>query len=171
MAGPGLVGLHGDGQRKRWVLCAVAVPVPGFVEVLAGFRRFWCPACGLGCLVGHPGVVPRLRASLMTVAAAVRAVAAPPLGDGLGEVDVQGRVRGEVVEPPISERARSGTPRWHTLRRWVRTLERWWPTLTLLATGFRGRATAFVAAIGPGLPFDAFLEAAVQAHLRGAAVM
>lgn len=166
------MGMHGDGQRSRWVTCGVAT-VPAFVPVLACFRRFWCPACGQGCLVGHPGVVLRLRSSLSTVAAAVRAVADPPLGEGFGEIKVQKLVRGEAADLPISEseRARPGPPRWHTLRRWVRTLERWWPTLTLLATSFRARATAFVAAIGPGLPLDAFLEAAVQAHQRGGAAM
>jgi len=171
VAEPGLVGLHGDGLGARWVTCAVVALVTTFVDVLACFRRFWCPACHRGCLVGHPGIVPRIRASLPTVAAAVRAVAAAPLGDGLGEIEVQEQVRGGSVAPPISELARSGKPRWHTLRRWVRTLERWWPTLTFLVAGFRARAAAFVAGIGPGLAIEAFLEAAVQAQLRGAAAM
>ncbi len=168
MAPPGRVGLHGDGVRRRWV---IAVDDNRFHKVIACFRRFWCPACGSGCLVGHPGTVPRIRAGLATVAAAVHAVVAPPLGEGLQEIEVQARMLGEPVTVPESERARAGTPRWNTLRRWVRTLERWWPSLTLVGVGFRTRAAAFVAAIGPGLPLEAFLEAAVQAHLRGGAVM
>lgn len=170
MAGPGLVGMHGDGVTARWVPCAVAVgDQPTFVDVLACFRRFWCPTCRRGCLVGHPGIVPQIRASLTTVAAAVRAVVDPPLGQGLGEIDLQQRIRGAAAS--ISERARSGRPRWHTLRRWVRALERWWPALTFVGLGFRARAMAFVAAIGPGLSVEAFLVAAVQAHLRGGAAM
>jgi hypothetical protein len=163
--------MHGDGVTSRWVSCAVAANAElGFVDVLACFRRFWCPTCRHGCLVGHPGIVPRIRAALTTVAAAVRAVVDPPLGQGLGEVDVQQQIAG-AASPSISERARSGRPRWHALRRWVRALERWWPTLTFVGLGFRARTLAFVAAIGPGLPIDAFLEAAVQAHLRGGAAM
>lgn len=151
-------------------------PVTGlevtFMKVLACFRRFWCPACHRVCLVGHPGIVPRIRASLTTVAAAVRAVALPPLGAGLAETEIQRRIQGgEAATVPISERARSGKPRWNRLRRWVRTLERWWPALILIGLGFRARARAFTAAIGPGLGTEAFLVAAVQAHLRGATAM
>ncbi|MEJ7630790.1 MAG: hypothetical protein WKF54_14470 [Nocardioidaceae bacterium] len=142
-----------------------------FVDVLACFRRFWCPRCRHGCLVGHPGIVPRLRASIATVAAAVRAAAAPPLGEGLAETEVRRRLQGHSAKVPISERARSGEPRWIALRRWVARLERWWPALVLVGDGFRARALAFTAAIGPGLSVVAFLEAAVQAHRRGAAAM
>ena len=171
MAAPGLVGLHGDGLRQRWVTCAVGGPDLAFVDVLACFRRFWCPVCHHGCLVGHPGIVPRLRTSIAAVAAAVRAAAAPPLGEGLSEIDIQRRIQGHPGTVPISERARSGEPRWTALRRWVARLERWWPTLVLVGDGFRARALAFTAAIGPGLSIAAFLEAAVQAHRRGAAAM
>lgn len=142
-----------------------------FLDVLACFRRFWCPACHRGCLVGHPGIAPRIRASLATVAIAVRGVAAEPLGDGLSEIELQERIQGEAVTVPTSERARSGAARWHTLRRWVRTLDRWWPTLILIGVGFWARAGAFAAAIGPGLAVEEFLVAALQAHLRGATAM
>jgi hypothetical protein len=101
----------------------------------------------------------------------MQALVDPPLGLGLAEIEVQQRIRGKSATPSISERARSGRARWHALRRWVRALERWWPTLTFVGAGFRARAVAFVAAIGPGLPLPAFLEAAVQAHLRGGVAM
>ena len=142
-----------------------------FLEVLACFRRFWCPVCRHGCLVGHPGIVPRIRASLATVSAAVRAVAGGPVGEGLAEIAVQGRIQGSAPKVSASERARSGAPRWITLRRWVWDLERWWPALTLVGATWQARALAFTAAIGAGLPLAAFLEAAVHAHLRGGAVM
>ena len=171
VAATGLVGLHGDGVRRRWVAHPGVGPVPTFVEVLACFRRFWCPRCRHGCLVGHPGIVPRIRASVAAVAAAVRAAAVPPLGEGLPETEIRRRLQDHPVTVPISERARSGEPRWIALRRWVARRERWWPTLVLVGEGFRARALAFTAAIGPGLSVVAFVEAAVQAHRRGAAAM
>lgn len=168
----GRIGLHGDGIKTRWVtITAVVDQQATFIDVRVAFRRFWCPLCRQTCLVGHPEIVARISVAVTTLAAAVHQAAQPPLGHGIAEIELQRQIQGNRATPSFSERARSGRPRWHALRRWVRTLERFWPTLTLAAQGFHARLSAFVAAIGPGLPIAAFLQAAVQAKLRGGIAM
>jgi hypothetical protein len=106
-----------------------------------------------------------------TVATSIRGVVAPSLGEGLSERVIRDRVRRDGAAIALSERARSGRARWATLRRWVRRVAVWWPNLPSATGHFEQRAAAFVVGIGPGLAGRAFLEAAMQALVRGGAVM
>jgi hypothetical protein len=168
---PGLVGLHGDGLSRRFVAYPVDDDATEFVDVEVCSRRYWCPACRHGCLVDHPGILPRLRASAAAVAAAVHAAAPPPVGEGLRPVEIRERITGNTDPVPASERARAGEPRWFALRRWVARLEWWWPSLVLIGRTLGARAGAFVAALAPGAAVGEVVAAAVRRLGRGGAAM
>jgi hypothetical protein len=103
------------------------------------------------------------------IAALLHVVAPAPVGHGRDEAHAHHLVHSGPL--PISERARSGPPRWSSLRRWVRDLEQIWPTLVLPVEGRTARLRALLAAFGLGQPLGEVLDAAVSAHVRGGCAM
>jgi hypothetical protein len=92
-------------------------------------------------------------------------IAPVPVGDGRDEAHAHHLVHGKPL--PVSELARSGRPRWTSIRRWILDLERIWPTLTLPTGGRSARLHALLAAFG----LREVVDAAVRAHVRGGAAM
>lgn len=166
-----LVGMHGDGLTHRVVPWPVVDDASGLVVrwVRAVGRRYWCPACGTTVRVAHPGLRRGAAYGAAVIAALLYVVAPGPLGRAHDDAHAHRLAHGRPL--PTSERARSGPPRWSSLRRWLRNLERIWPALVLPVSGRTARLRALLAAFGPGAPLHEVLDAAVHAHARGGGAM
>lgn len=166
-----LVGMHGDGLTVRivpWpVLDGSDVLIIRWVRAVG--RRFWCPACHTTVRVAHPGLRRGATFGAAIVAALLHIVAPVPIGDGRDEAHAHHLVHGKQL--PASELARAGRPRWTSIRRWTRDLERIWPSLVLPAAGRAARLRALLTAFGLGAPLREVLDAAVHAQARGGAAM
>jgi hypothetical protein len=166
-----LVGMHGDGLTRRVVPWPVVDDrgVLTVAWVVAVGRRFWCPICGTNARVAHAGLRRGAQYGAAIIAALLHVVAAAPLGQGRDEAHAHQLVHGLLLPP--SERARSGRPRWSSLRRWCRDLARIWPSLVLPAVDTRTQLRALLAAFGLGAPLHEVLDTAVRAHARGGLAM
>lgn len=166
-----LVGMHGDGLTHRVVPWPVVdddgVLVVRWVRAVG--RRFWCPSCGTTVRVAHPGLRRGAMYGAAVIAALLHLVASVPIGRGRDEAHAHDLVHGRPL--PASERARSGPPRWSSLRRWLRDLERIWPDLVLPVQGRTARLRALLVAFGLGATLREVLDAAVNAHARGGYAM
>ncbi|MCP3960842.1 MAG: hypothetical protein GY719_23605, partial [bacterium] len=132
-------------------------------------RRFWCPVCHSNTRVAHPGVGAGARYAAAAIAALLHLVGAVPFGVGTSEADAFRLARGHGVG--ISERGRSGRPRWTSIRRWIGDLEKRWPAL-ILPTGDRiTRLHAALLSFGLGLPGNEVVGVAVLAQARGGMAM
>lgn len=166
-----LVGMHGDGLTHR------VVPWPvvdddgrlGVRWVKAVGRRFWCPSCGTTVRVAHAGLRRGATYGAAVIVALLHVVAPVPVGGGRDDTHAHDLVHG--LPLPTSERARSGPPRWSSLRRWLRNLEQLWPALVLPIEGRTARLHSLLAAFGLGAPLHEVLDAAVHAHARGGCTM
>jgi len=166
-----LVGMHGDGLTHRvvpWPVVADA-GVLSVTWVVAAGRRFWCPVCGTTVRVAHAGLRCGALYGSAVIAALLHLVAAVPFGQGRDDGHAHHLVHGRPL--PASERARSGSPRWSSLRCWLRELARLWPALALPSGDSRTRLHALLAAFGLGAPLREVLDAAVSAHARGGPAM
>jgi hypothetical protein len=168
---PPLVGMHGDGLIRR----SVPWPVVGDAGTLAiqwvraVGRRFWCPSCQTTASVHHPGLRHGAVFGAAVIAALLYVIALRPLGAGGDDA-----VAYELVyrrKLPASERARPGRPRWSSLRRWLRDLEKLWPSLVFPLVGRTARLGALLAAFGVGASLREVLGAAILAHARGGDAM
>jgi hypothetical protein len=166
-----LVGTHGDGLTHRVVPWPVVDGDGGLVIrwVCAVGRRFWCPSCGTTVRVTHAGLRRGATFGAAVIAALLHVVAPVRVGGGRDDEHAHRLTHGRPL--PISERARSGMPRWSSLRRWLGGLEQIWPALVLPSAGRTARLRALLAAFGPGAPLHEVLDAAVLAHTRGGAAM
>lgn len=168
--------LSGDvGARNLWGhgVRAHEVVVPGDTPTLAlvWVRRFLCRRCDQTCSVSPPGCLP---GHLYTLAAIVTAwfLAAPrPVGDGLDDEAVYALVgvdRRAVGQEP----GHSGRRRWRSLRRWLRSAPRWWPTRPTAGSTWREQAASLLVGFVPG---DGGREGAtrraVSAHVAGGTAM
>ena len=144
-----------SGLRIRWVL--------------AVGRRFWCPICSANVRVAHAGLRHGAMFGAALIAAILYVVAPIPIGAGHDDTHAHQLVHGTPL--PLSERARPGRPRWSSLRRWVRDLEKIWPALVLPPSGRAARLRALLAAFGVGAPLREVLDAAIHAHARGGCPM
>lgn len=164
------MGLHGDGLIHRTVLWPV-VDAGGLriVTVVAVGRRFWCPSCHAHHRVAHPGLERGMTYAVAAVVALLRAVVGPPIGGGMTEAEAFRLARGRDLS--VSERARSGRPRWSSLRRWAAHLDVLFPAVPSWPGAWRARAEALVVGLGPGAELVGLLEAAIHAHRRGGLAM
>jgi hypothetical protein len=92
-----------------------------------------------------------------------------PLGQGRTHAHAHWLVHGRPL--PASERARTGSPRWYSLHRWLRRLSQIWPSVALPNGDFHARLHALLAAFGLGAPLHEVLDAAIGAHARGGSAM
>lgn len=166
-----LVGMHGDGLTHRVVPWPVVDDGGELVIrwVCAVGRRFWCPSCGTTVRVAHAGLRRGATFGAAVIASLLHVVAPVPFGGGRDDAHAHHLAYGRSL--PISERARSGPPRWSSLRRWLRDLEQLWPALVLPVSGRTARLRALLAAFGLGAPLHEVLDAAVHAHARGGSAM
>jgi hypothetical protein len=163
--------MHGDGLTHRVVPWPVVDDRGALVIrwVRAVGRRFWCPVCGTTVRAAHPGLRRGASYGAAVIAALLYVVAPVPLGCGRDDAHAHGLAHGRPL--PLSERARSGPPRWSSLRRWLRDLEQVWPALVLPIAGRTARLRALLAAFGVGASLREVLDAAVIAHARGGGAM
>ena len=167
---PGFVGMHGDGLTERLVPWpSVGDDGISFNWVLAVGRRYWCPICATTVRVAHAGLRPGATYSAAAILAVLLVIASPPVGAGQTEVHAHELVRG--CRLPVSERARTGQPRWTSVRRWVRDLEQMWPCRVLPNTHWRTRMQAFLVSFGLGVTVTEVIDAAVSAHVLGGVAM
>lgn len=163
--------MHGDGLTRRqvpWpVLDDCGLPVVRWVQAVG--RRFWCPSCRTTVRVAHRGLSRGATYGAALIALLFYVIAPPPVGAGRSEDHAHDLVHARPL--PVSERARSGSARWTSLRRWLRDIHRIWPTLVLPAAGRAQRLLALLAAFGVGAPLREVLDAAVLAHARGGRAM
>jgi hypothetical protein len=165
------VGMHGDGLTHRMVPWPV-VKADGavFIDwVVAVGRRFRCPVCRATVRTSHPGLRRGALFGAATIAALLHLMAGAPIGAGWSHADIFDLVSQHQL--PASERARSGSPRWWSLRRWVRSLSTIWPTFALPGGNTMTRVRALLASFGLGAPLSEVIDAAVRAHLRGGFAM
>lgn len=163
--------MHGDGLTWRIVPWPI-VDDEGQLSVRwvrAVGRRFWCPVCGTTTRVAHAGLRRGATFGTAIIAALLRAIASVPFGEGHDEAHTHQLVHGKPL--PAAERARSGRPRWSSIRRWLKALEQIWPALTLPSAGRTARLNALLTALGLGSSLSEVLDAAVHAQARGGAAM
>lgn len=161
------VGMHGDGLCYRQLLWPDLQPHPRrqwLVWVRAVGRRFWCPVCGHGVRVHHPGIERGLAFGAATVALLFWLVGDSPLGQGLDEAAIYALFQGPLAE---ASSGRSGRPRWHALRRWALNVSRRWPAIVRRVGSWREGVEAALLAFAPG----GDPEAVVLAALRGGLAM
>lgn len=91
------------------------------------------------------------------------------MGQGHDDAHAHQLVHGRPL--PFSERARSGRPRWSSLRRWLGALGALWPTVALPEGDTTTRLCALLATFGVGAPLHEVLDRAVLAHARGGLAM
>ncbi len=166
-----LVGMHGDGLTHRKVPWPI-VHDDGDLEVvwvIAVGRRYWCPTCGTTKRIAHAGLRAGAIYGAALIAALLHVVASAPFGLGKDDAHAHDLATGRPL--PSSERARTGTPRWSSLRRWCRDLALLWPTLALPAGDNRAALHALLTTFGLGLPLHEVLGTAVDAHVRGGLTM
>ena len=166
------VGMHGDGLTYRklaWPVLGDDGALADIVWLIAVGRRYKCPACGKKVRVAHPGVQTRGLYAVPAIAALLHVVAAVPFGRGSDDSEAYQLARGDSL--PASERARSGRPRWTTLRRWMRSLHLLWAAQPLPEARPRERLHALLAGFGLGMALDEVLGVAVVAHARGGLAM
>jgi len=162
--------MHGDGVTTRVVAWPVFVRDALVIRwVVARARRFRCPVCHANVRVAHPGVGRRSRYATAAICALLHLIGAEPFGEGLSEAEAFRRARGRVIG--LSERGRSGRPRWSALRRWIRDLEKRWPALLLPHVGRVGRLHAALVSFGLGRPVQEVVHTAVVAHAGEGAAM
>ena len=107
--------------------------------------------------------------AVVAVVVLLRAIVGRPLGAGMTEAEAFRLARGR--DPSVSERARSGRPRWRSLRRWAARLPDFFPAVPTWPDGWRARAEALVVGLGPGADLPGLLEATVHAHRAGGLAM
>lgn len=163
--------MHGDGLTERIVPWPVVDEDDTFVIrwVRAVGRRFWCPVCSTTVRVSHPGLRRGATFGAALIALLLYVVTPRPIGAGSDHEEAHQLVHHQPL--PSSERARSGSPRWTSLSRWQRDLERIWPGVVLPAGTLEQRLTALLATFGTGASLREVLDAAVRAHARGGLAM
>ncbi len=162
--------MHGDGLTHRTVAWPVFEQGRLVIRWLtAAGRRFWCPCCGVNKRVAHPGLREGATYAAAAVAALLHVVAAPPSGAGGSEEDAFVLARGRRLPP--SERCRSGTPRWSSIRRWIASMPRMWPAVICPTGGHDAQLRALMLSFGLGATAQEVVEAAVLAHARRASAM
>jgi len=156
--------MHGDGLTHRCVPWPTVVDGDVFtVEwVIVAGRRFWCPDCGTTVRVAHAGFRRGATFGLQLIAALLRVIAAAPIGAGRDDAHAHDLVHGRPL--PVSERARSGRPRWTQLRRWLTDLDALWPSVALPSASVATRVRALLVAFGLGVPLCEVLVRAGSAH-------
>lgn len=166
-----LVGMHGNGLTSRFVPWPVLDDrgVLAIDWVVAVGRRFLCPVCSTTVRVAHAGLRRGARFGVAIIAALLQLVAAVPFGQGQSHVDAHQLVHERPLPP--SELARSGRPRWSSLRRWTHDLARIWPTVVLPVGDVHSRLDSLLVAFGLGAPLNEVLDAAVSTHARGGPAM
>ncbi len=163
--------MHGDGLIRR----SVPWPVVGDTGALAiqwvraVGRRFWCPVCRSTVAICHPGLRRGATYGVAVIVALLHVITPLPLGAGGDDAGAYALVHRRKL--PASERARSGRPRWSSLRRWLRDLEKLWPSLVFPLVGRTARLGALLAAFGVGASLREVLGAAIHAHARGGDAM
>lgn len=154
---PGALNLWGHGARSHEVV--VPGDRPSLTRVWV--RRFLCRPCDKTCSVLPSGCLPRHLYSLWAILTAWFLAVPRPLGEGLDDEAVYGRVGVDrrAVGP---EAGRAGRLRWRSLRRWLHCAARWWPTHPLVGETWREQAAALLAGFIPG---DAGREGATRRAL------
>lgn len=164
------VGMHGDGLTHRLVPWPVERDGSFVIAwVTAVGRRFWCPVCRATVRVAHAGLRRGATYGAAVIALLLHVVAPAPVGAGSAQACAYELVHGRPL--PLSERARSGRGRWASLDRWLRDVDRIWPSLALPTSGKAQRLHAVLAAFGVGAPLSEVLDAAVRAHAPGGRAM
>lgn len=163
----GALNLWGHGVRTRDVI--VPGDEPGLTTVWV--RRFLCQRCEETCSVSPPGVLARHLYTLSAILLAWFLAADRPVGDGLDDEAVYALVgvdrRAEGQEP-----GHAGRRRWRSLRRWMRSATRWWPTRPLLGSSWRQCAGSLLIGFIPGDgERDGAIRRALSAHVAGGTAM
>jgi hypothetical protein len=165
---PGAFNLWSHDIRWRNVVLPgpkKAVIVPTWV------RRFLCVACRATCSVSPPEVLPRHLYTLPAIILAWFHAVDEPLGDGLDDPAVYALV-GVDRRVTTQETGHAGKRRWRSLRRWVGSAVRWWPTRPLAGTTWRQRAACLLVGFLPGNGGrDGAIRRALSAHAAGGTAM
>jgi hypothetical protein len=164
---PGGLNLWGHGARSHEVV--VPGDRPSLTRVWV--RRFLCRPCDKTCSVLPFGCLPRHLYSLWAILTAWFLAVPRPVGEGLDDEAVYGRV-GVDRRAEGPEAGRAGRLRWRSLRRWLHCAARWWPTHPLVGVTWREQAAALLAGFIPG---DGGREGATRralsAHAAGGTVV
>jgi len=165
---PGAFNLWSHDIRWRGVI----LPGPDRTAVVQTWaRRFLCVACKATCSVSPPEVLPRHIYTLPAIVLAWFHAVDEPLGDGLDDPAVYALV-GVDRRVKTQETGHAGKRRWRSLRRWVGSAVRWWPTRPLAGTTWRQRAACLLVGFLPGDGGrDGAIRRALSAHAAGGTAM
>ena len=160
--------MHGDGLTRRRVPWPILLAGELVIDwVVAVGRRYRCPDCRGVTTVSHPGLRDGATYGTVVIAALLYIIADRPLGWGWDEEAAYELARGRPLS--AGERARTGRPRWWSIRRWLRDLDDLWGPVG--AGSVRQRIHAVVAGFGVGRPLHEVLDRIPHAHAHGGLAM
>lgn len=165
---PGAFNLWSHDIRWR----DVVLPAPGrTVVVQTWVRRFFCVRCKSTCSVSPPEVLARHLYTLPSIVLAWFCAVGEPLGDACDDPAVYALVGVDRLLP-APEAGRAGRRRWRSLRRWMASASRWWPTRPLTGVTWRQRAACLLLGFLPGDGGrDGAIRRALSAHISGGTAM